>query len=163
MSKGADNLKQKIQEYMRKYKYIKVTYENKAIFNLRWDIVINTKIPIVFEFQGQQHYKFTAFFHKDVEGSKRSKEYDNLKRNLNISGKVKLIEVNKKDLTFLELCDLLEPYKKIISEENDECCRIKKGSKISSRANEAKSSCVQTKQRRESYFSICNGTGHKQK
>ena len=120
---------------MEKYKYIKVTYENKAIFNLRWDIVINTKIPIVFEFQGQQHYKFTAFFHKDVEGSKRSKEYDNLKRNLNISGKVKLIEVNNKDLTFLELCDLLEPYKKIISEENDERCRIKKGSKISSRTN----------------------------
>lgn len=163
MSKGADNLKQKIQEYMRKYKYIKVTYENKAIFNLRWDIVINTKIPIVFEFQGQQHYKFTAFFHKDVEGSKRSKEYDNLKRNLNTSGKVKLIEVNKSDLTFLELCDLLEPYKKIISEENDECFRIKKGIKIPSRINNKKSACIQTTKRREGYFSICDGPGYKQK
>ena len=58
-------------------------------------------------------------------------------------------KVKARDLTFLELCDLLEPYKKIIAEENDECFRIKKGIKIPSRINNKKSACIQTTKRRE--------------
>ena len=161
MSKGADNLKIQVIQYMKKYRNIKVTFENKAIFNLRWDIVINTKIPIVFEFQGQQHYKFTAFFHKNVEGSLKAKEYDNLKKTLHNNGKVKLIEVTKEDLTFSELYDILEPYEKIFLEENNECKGFKKGSRILAKPYDRKSENVQREQRSENYFSFGNGSGHK--
>lgn len=161
MSIGAENLKEKLNQYMMSFKNIKVTYENKAIFNLRWDIVINTKLPIVFEFQGEQHYKFTKFFHKDIEGSVKAKEYDNVKRKLHNNGKVILIEVNKKDLTYLELCDLLEPYREIIKEENDECGRNKKRSRIYTGNNNKKNGIVQREKRETNYFSVCNGTRHK--
>ena len=157
MSKGADNLISLTKEYMRKYRYIKIGLEEKAIFNLRWDIMIKTKIPIVFEFQGQQHYKFTQFFHKNIEGSKKSREYDNLKRKLHNSGKVILIEVNNEDLTYSEFCDLLEPYKKTLEEENEECFNSRRR-KISSRNNIEKKRELPEEQRGKSsvtsYFGI---------
>lgn len=163
MSKGADNLKTLVKEYMRQYRNIKVTFESKAIWDLRWDIMIKTKLPIVFEFQGAQHYKFTQFFHKDIEGSKKAKEYDNLKKQLHNNKKVILIEVDNEKLTFLELCDLLMPYKDVITEENNELETVKRGTQISSRINNKEKRNVSGTKRSESYFSICSGTGYKQK
>ena len=59
---------------------------------LRFDFKINNK-SIVIEFQGEQHYAFTSYFHKTEEDFKRQQKYDNLKRAYCKKNHIKLIEI----------------------------------------------------------------------
>jgi hypothetical protein len=53
----------------------------------------NKALKLGVEYNGQQHYKFTSFFHKNVEASTNQKYRDELKRRMCQENGINLIEV----------------------------------------------------------------------
>lgn len=52
------------------------------------------ELKIAFEIQGDQHYKFIPFFHKDYADFEKRQKYDKEKRNLCEGRGIKLIEIS---------------------------------------------------------------------
>jgi Iridoviridae Uvr/REP helicase len=53
----------------------------------------NRELKLAIEYNGQQHYKFSAHFHKNVEASTNQKYRDELKRRMCLENGINLIEV----------------------------------------------------------------------
>lgn len=90
--------------------------EKKAIFNLRWDFYIPTRIPITIEVDGKQHDEYSGFMHGSLESFAKSKSNDAQKDKLHENGKVILIRIKDKMITYEEFLDLIEPYIYLIEE-----------------------------------------------
>lgn len=78
MSKLADNVCKLLKEMFPHNIVIEEYYVNYKGCKLFFDIYLK-QYNILFEIQGQQHYKFVKHFHTDREGFLESKKRDNLK------------------------------------------------------------------------------------
>ena len=92
---------------------------NSRIPTLKFDFSINDNCYI--EYDGEQHFKFIKFFHKNKEGFDVHQEYDRVKRNICSEQNIKLIRI---DYTWEKRP--LEEWKEFIinaieSEENFVC------------------------------------------
>lgn len=116
MSKGADNLEQKLGQFLAKYnlafKKEVAIGKNKA----RYDFFIETSTPIALEFDGVNHSKPNAHFFKTTEAFDNYKKNDNAKNELSRLGKVHLIRTTNENLTLTELEKLFEGYESLLEE-----------------------------------------------
>ena len=64
---------------------------------------------IAFEYHGEQHDKFTKFFHIDKKGFKNSQERDSRKRNWCVLNSIRLIEV-RGNISNEDLIELIKKH-----------------------------------------------------
>jgi hypothetical protein len=78
MSQLSEKIEEKIRKNLPSYRYIPeyyVIYQNRKLF---FDFFI-PDLNVVVEVQGQQHFKFSKFFHGDIFGFRSAKFRDVLK------------------------------------------------------------------------------------
>lgn len=79
MSKLADRIEELIQKNFPLHKYKReeyVSYQNTKLF---FDFIL-PQVKVLIEVQGQQHYAYSKFFHKDKLDFQKQKYRDSLKR-----------------------------------------------------------------------------------
>lgn len=116
MSKGADNLEQKLNQFLKKYN---LTFKKEVCIGknkARYDFLIETEPPIALEFDGENHFKPNAHFFKTTEAFDNYKKNDNAKNELSRLGKVHLIRTTNENLTLKELEKLFEGYEYLLEE-----------------------------------------------
>jgi hypothetical protein len=114
----ASEIEEKINVFLRSYlKKFNVTFDREvpAGFGSRFDFCINTRIPIVLEIQGEQHYKPNEFHFKTVDQFEHYKANDNFKKMLSYSGKIYLIEI-RGDITYSEFERIMNDYDFMLEE-----------------------------------------------
>ena len=116
MSKGSDNLAQKLGQFLERYnlnfKKEVCIGKNKA----RYDFFIETSTPIALEFDGENHFKPNSHFFKTTESFDNYKKNDNAKNELSRLGKVHLIRTTNEKLTLIELEKLFEGFEYLLEE-----------------------------------------------
>lgn len=136
MSKGADNLEQKLGQFLQRYN---LDYKKEVSIGkngARYDFFIDTEPPIALEFDGFNHKKPNAHFFKTTEAFDQYKRNDNAKNELDRMGKVYLIRTENETLTLEELTKLFEGYEfllekgvKIANQKEDYKARAKNAAK----------------------------------
>lgn len=114
MSKGSDNLEQKLSIFLERYN---LTFKKEVSIGknkARYDFFIETEPPIALEFDGFNHKKPNAHFFKTTEAFDQYKRNDNAKNELSRLGKVHLIRTEKEDLSLEELEELFEGYETLL-------------------------------------------------
>ena len=114
MSKGADNLEQKLAQFLEKYN---LNYQKEVCIGknkARYDFLIPTTPPIALEFDGENHFKPNTHFFKTTEAFDNYKKNDNAKNELSRLGKVHLIRTTNEALTLAELEVLFEGYEYLL-------------------------------------------------
>ena len=114
MSKGADNLEQKLAQFLKRYN---LNYKKEVCIGknkARYDFFIETEPPIALEFDGENHFKPNTHFFKTTEAFDNYKKNDNAKNELSRLGKVHLIRTTNEGLTLKELEVLFEDYEELL-------------------------------------------------
>ena len=114
MSKGSDNLEQKLTQFLKKYN---LNYKKEVCIGknkARYDFFIETEPPIALEFDGENHFKPNTHFFKTTEAFDNYKKNDNAKNELSRLGKVHLIRTTNEALTLAELEVLFEGYEELL-------------------------------------------------
>lgn len=109
MSKIADKIAKLLKSEFANYRVVKEHYTSYQGNKLFFDFFI-PELKILIEVQGQQHYTFNAFFHKDIGDLRQQKYRDTLKTQWVEDGGYKLLTLNTKEIEDLTS----ESFKKLI-------------------------------------------------
>ncbi len=84
-----------IKNYKHHVKFNELRGINNGMLDFDFGIgnIEKEQYSILIEFQGEQHYAFTPYFHKTIKDFERQKEHDNRKRMYCKEHNIKLIEI----------------------------------------------------------------------
>ena len=84
-----------IKNYKHHVKFDELRGVNDGMLDFDFGIgnIEKKQYSILIEFQGEQHYAFTPYFHKTIKDFERQKEHDNRKRMYCKEHNIKLIEI----------------------------------------------------------------------
>lgn len=110
----------RLEKYLSKELYtrfghlsIRQNYRPEWMEGLELDFYIE-ELGIAAEVQGEQHYSFVEFFHKNGDGFEKQQDRDYKKLSICREKKIKLIEIfteKDADLFIKEICDSVSPQK----------------------------------------------------
>ena len=133
MSKGSENVKQHLTTLLKKYSIDFETETGVGMNDSGYDFQINTKPPIVIEFDGQNHKKANNHFFKTATAFENYKRNDNIKNLLSSLGKTHLIRIEDEKISYAEFEKLFEGYEELLmkgttnaSKENKESYKEKR-------------------------------------
>lgn len=95
-NKFKSSLHQKAYEIIKSIYPLYPLYEETKLCGTKNDLYIDMFIPslgLMFEIQGEQHYKFNPFFHQNIAGYARANARDQEKRNWCEINGITLIEL----------------------------------------------------------------------
>lgn len=119
MTKGEKKIYQILQRYRGEIKDIELEKTFKDLkykgTPLRFDFYIKTpQGPVLIEYDGEQHYKFNKFFHKDQSTFKHMMENDRRKNKFALQNNIPLYRISCYDMDKINTAkDIFQPQYRV--------------------------------------------------